>query len=451
MPSTTPPVRALLYALAALSAAACTEPAPSGPETIAPRVETPPAAFAETAGKEPPEYVVLADASLFEGHAVGEGGETPLSAVAFARLVLREDAGTLFDRLLANEQWVPRLYGVAGLWFTDRARHLRLARDLANSSTKVPHQYGCIIGKTPVGKLLEPVRPGGYSSHGSSPAELFAAGLRWLREADPAGEDLGYWRSVLLKEEASGELRLRAARVLAYSFGRDGLDSLLRLMPLLAADLRGDIGQVLESIPPWVDGTLEVAGKALESQDRSVQMAALSSLQSLLTWPRSRAACHALVPRLEALLRSYRHPDGGLPTEDDEAWIGKLLSVLKWIGGPAGPVLARAWGHPEPIVRDNLEYPDPSDLGPWTGQSIAELARQLENPDASVRALVIRNFCGLLDPGPPPPPEEVIVEVEKQLPAIRRAIQTLEAEEREGLEEWLDELLRHRAPAAQGR
>jgi hypothetical protein len=160
---------------------------------------------------------------------------------------------------------------------------------------------------------------------------------------------------------------------------------------------------------------------------------------------RSREACRAVVPRLETLLASFRSPDGGLPTEDDEAWIGTLLSVLSWIGGPAGPVLARAWGHPEPIVRDNLEYPDPSDLGPWTDETVAELAHQLEHPEASVRALVIQNFCGLLDPGPPPPPEEVIVEVEKQLPAIRRAIQSLEAGEREWIEERLDELLRPRA------
>jgi hypothetical protein len=412
---------------------------------MAPRSETPPAAHGEPAGKEPPEYRVLAEESVFEGSAVGFSGETPLSAVAFARLVLRDDAGALFDRLLANEQWVPRLYGVAGLWFTDRARHLRLARQFANSPAKVPYQYGCILGETTVRDLLEPVGPGGSPSHGSSPAALFAAGLGWLEEADPAGGDLGYWRSVVREDAASGEARLRAARVLAYSFGRDGLDTLLRLMPLLAADLRGEIGQVLESIPPWVDGTLEVAGKALESEDRSVQLAALWSLRSLQGSRRSREACRAVVPRLETLLTSFRSPDGGLPTEDDEAWIGTLLSVLSRIGGPAGPVLARAWGHPEPIVRDNLEYPDPSDLGPWTDETVAELARQLEHPEASVRALVIQNFCGLLDPGPPPPPEEVIVEVEKQLPAIRRAIQSLEAGEREWIEERLDELLRPRA------
>ena len=296
-------------------------------------------------------------------------------------------------------------------------------------------------------KLLDPVDPGGTSSHGSSPAELFAAGLSWLEEADPAGQDLGYWRSAVLDDKHSEESRLRAARVLAYSFGRNGLDTLLRLMPALPADLRADIAQVLRSIPPWVDGTLEVAGEALESRDRSVQMAALSSLRSLLRSPRSRAACHAVVPRLETLLTSYRRPEGELPTEDDEAWIITLLSLLRWIGGPAGPVLARARGHEEPLVRnmDLVLYPDASSLGAWTGESVIELARQLEHPEASVRALVLGDFRGLLDPGPPPPPEEVIVEVEKQLPVIRQAILTLEPGEREDLEDWLEDVLHRRA------
>src|SRR5687767_5161423 len=99
MPSTMPrrhPHLPLLTALVALSAAACTGPTPSESEAIAPRAEAPPPAPME----EPPEYLVLADASVFEGHAVDEAGVTPLSAIAFARLVLRDDAGALFDLLL---------------------------------------------------------------------------------------------------------------------------------------------------------------------------------------------------------------------------------------------------------------------------------------------------------------------------------------------------------------
>jgi hypothetical protein len=43
-----------------------------------------------------------------------------------------------------------------------------------------------------------------------------------------------------------------------------------------------------------------------------------------------------------------------------------------------------------------------------------------------------------------PPPEAAVVEVEKRLPAIRRALQAVEAEEQEQLRERIDQLLRGR-------
>jgi hypothetical protein len=379
--------------------------------------------------RELPEYRMLADAGTFEASAVGDGGDTPLSAVAFTRLVLRDDARAVFEDLLHEENLVARLYGLKGLWLADRARYRLAAEELARVDRKVPALIGCTGDDVPLRSLV-----GEAWSDWTSPVALFNAGIGWLEGADPRTMDAGGWRSILLDPDQPEDHRLGAARVLASSLGGPGLDVFLGSLPSLDAEIRPLVLEVLSRIPPWNAGTFESVKKALEGDDRIVQEGAVRAVISLARHDPTRAACHGLVPRMQELLAAFAAREAAVEESEEEMWLCYMYVALRSIGGPAGPVLARALGHRAGLVREvAIEF---STLGEWADETIAELVELLGHPEANVRGGAAAMLCLALDAGDPDF-EEVRRAVERRLPAIRSAIAALADPERGEIEEDL--------------
>jgi hypothetical protein len=286
---------------------------------------------------------------MVECSAVGIIGGSPLSALAFARLVLRDDAPAAFDGLLKEKSLAAPVYGLFGLWFADRARCLRLVGEFREIDEDVPRFCGRITDKAPVREIVDSLTEKSLLDR-SHPLDLFRAGCAWSRDPDANGKDAAYWRSRVLDANAPSDTRLRGTRALAYSLDGLGLEALLDLLPMFERELRSDILRLLERIPPWAGGTFEVASRALDNDDTVVQLGALRAAASLTTFPGSRAECQGLVPRVEALLAAFTpreavdvtNGSGWDGDEADEDWFWSLISALRRIGGPAGPVLVRA-------------------------------------------------------------------------------------------------------------
>jgi hypothetical protein len=169
-------------------------------------------------------------------------------------------------------------------------------------------------------------------------------------------------------------------------------------------------------------------------------------VRSLTTYPWSQRECHALVPRLGELLSTFV-PGAGDSGEDlDQQFASGLWVALARIGGPAGPVLARAVGHRERLVREQVELPM-SSLGQWGEATVAELGRLLEHPEAEVRASVVERLCYWLaaeeegDRFERSVPPDVRAAIRKLEPAMRRAIATLDDPQRKELTRDLDEAI----------
>jgi hypothetical protein len=103
--------------------------------------------------KLPAEYRLLRSADMFEGAAVGFGGTTPEVVLAFRKILAHPQGDLYFKRLLDEATLPGRLYGLAGVYFTDQEALAELAPPYLDSNAQVQTFFGCIMGPLSVAEL----------------------------------------------------------------------------------------------------------------------------------------------------------------------------------------------------------------------------------------------------------------------------------------------------------
>jgi hypothetical protein len=93
--------------------------------------------------------------NVFADSAIGISGVTSNQVAAF-RILLREpDADTLFKQLLQEGQIAGQLYGLCGLYWTDRSEMMKAVPRYAKIHSEVRTQSGCSGSSEAVSELVE--------------------------------------------------------------------------------------------------------------------------------------------------------------------------------------------------------------------------------------------------------------------------------------------------------
>ena len=116
--------------------------------------------------QRPEEYETLLSADKFYGAHIGFGGITPPTVYAYRDLLDHPNADDMFKELIEEGTMPGRLYGLAGVYFTDPSSLPDLSRRFLESSESVPAFFGCILSDTQVKDLAQRI------VDGSLPREL---------------------------------------------------------------------------------------------------------------------------------------------------------------------------------------------------------------------------------------------------------------------------------------
>jgi hypothetical protein len=112
------------------------------------------------------DYKILKNADKFYGAHIGFGGITPPTVHAFRNLLDHPKANDGFKKLIENATMPGRLYGLAGVYFTDPSSLADLSQEFLGSSELVQALFGCILSDMEVKELAQRI------VDGSLPCEL---------------------------------------------------------------------------------------------------------------------------------------------------------------------------------------------------------------------------------------------------------------------------------------
>ena len=115
---------------------------------------------------KPTDYQLLKNADKFYGAHIGFGGTTPPTVYAYRDLLDHPEADASFKKLIEGATMPGKLYGLAGVYFTDPSSLPDLSRRFLGSSESVPAFFGCILSDVQVKELAQRI------VDGSLPREL---------------------------------------------------------------------------------------------------------------------------------------------------------------------------------------------------------------------------------------------------------------------------------------
>jgi hypothetical protein len=116
--------------------------------------------------QEPKAYETLLNADKLYGAHIGFGGITPPTVYAYRDLLDHPEADANFKKLVEKATMPGRLYGLAGVYFTDPSSVPDLAQRFLDSGESVPAFFGCILSDMQVKELARRI------VDGSLPREL---------------------------------------------------------------------------------------------------------------------------------------------------------------------------------------------------------------------------------------------------------------------------------------
>ncbi len=128
----------------------------SANKTTNSQVETTP----ELTVAEQDAYQLLLTTSVFASTAVVFAGSAPMQAPAFQELLKSEHATTLFSDLQKDATLAGQLYGLCGLYLTDKEHFDDVIVDYQNSHSSVQTFFGCIVGDTPLTEIVPSIVDG---------------------------------------------------------------------------------------------------------------------------------------------------------------------------------------------------------------------------------------------------------------------------------------------------
>jgi hypothetical protein len=99
-------------------------------------------------------YRGLLAARLFTDDAIGGGGLLSPHARAFRTLLAESDAPAVFRDLLARGSPSAQLYGLCGLWLTDRPALYSMFEPFRSDTREVTTMIGCVSRVQQIGKLV---------------------------------------------------------------------------------------------------------------------------------------------------------------------------------------------------------------------------------------------------------------------------------------------------------
>jgi hypothetical protein len=112
------------------------------------------------------DYQLLKNSDKFYGAHIGFGGTTPSTVHAYRDLLDHPKADASFKKLIESATMPGRLYGLAGVYFTDPSSLPDLSQRFLESSESVPAFFGCILSDVEVKELAQRI------VDGSLPREL---------------------------------------------------------------------------------------------------------------------------------------------------------------------------------------------------------------------------------------------------------------------------------------
>jgi len=118
---------------------------------------------------------LLEKSNEFAPGAVGYGGTASEEAVAFRKILKSPNAKTQFKKLYRSERLVTKLYGLGGLYFTDKKAFKKGLATLKNNQIPISMRQGCSAGSTTVASLINNESISNFSS-GYIPLELAGEG-----------------------------------------------------------------------------------------------------------------------------------------------------------------------------------------------------------------------------------------------------------------------------------
>ena len=104
-------------------------------------------------------YEMLRNTVVFEDAVVGYGGVLSSKARSFEILVNEQDADQAFKSLLANAPIAGKLYGLAGLFYTDRSSFESEVKRWRRSNETVRMHSGCEVFEEQVAQIIESDAP----------------------------------------------------------------------------------------------------------------------------------------------------------------------------------------------------------------------------------------------------------------------------------------------------
>jgi hypothetical protein len=111
-------------------------------------------------GSKSTDYELLKNADKFYGAHIGFGGITPPTVYAFRDLLDHPKADDSFKKLIESAMMPGKLYGLAGVYFTDPSSLPGLSQQFLESSETVPTLFGCILCDVEVKELAQRIVDG---------------------------------------------------------------------------------------------------------------------------------------------------------------------------------------------------------------------------------------------------------------------------------------------------
>jgi hypothetical protein len=100
-------------------------------------------------------FEILLKTDTFASSHVGSDGTLSTQVRAFRRVLAEPDAASAFGDLVRRGRMAGQLYGLSGLYLTDRAAFERAVTPYRSSTESVLTFSGCVMFRAPVAELIE--------------------------------------------------------------------------------------------------------------------------------------------------------------------------------------------------------------------------------------------------------------------------------------------------------
>jgi hypothetical protein len=111
-------------------------------------------------GDPPGAYATLLEAGVYATGGIGFAGTLPDEVLAFRELLPLPNASALYARLVDEASLPGQMYGLSGLYLTDRGAFALAAARYRNDPRPVATAMGCSWSETPASEVVQAIAGG---------------------------------------------------------------------------------------------------------------------------------------------------------------------------------------------------------------------------------------------------------------------------------------------------